>query len=59
MPEVITSKNDLTLAQMDLTREKLNELEKSDKKLRAELMKLSNKGFSAVYQEMKKRGILS
>ncbi|MGB5963978.1 MAG: hypothetical protein WBG65_00425 [Sulfurimonadaceae bacterium] len=59
MPYVNVPPHNLEPNKVQLAIDKLNELEKSNKKLKMELMKFSiNGGYDAVYSEMKKRGLL-
>ncbi|MDP3588049.1 MAG: hypothetical protein Q8R58_08355 [Sulfuricurvum sp.] len=59
MSNVITPSHNIDPSKIQLAIDKLNELEKTNQKLRLELMKLSvTGGFDAVYTEMINRGLL-
>lgn len=59
MSNVIMPSHNIDPSKIQLAIDKLNELEKTNQKLRLEFMKLSATGsFDAVYTEMIKRGLL-
>lgn len=59
MSDIFVPSHNIDPSKIQLAIDKLNELEKTNQKLKLEFMKLSvTGGFDAVYTEMIKRGLL-